>query len=291
MNNSALYVLTVLIWGSTWLAITYQLGDVSPLVSIAHRFALAGALVFAWLVLRRQRVRMALRDHAFVLLQGLCLFCINYVFIYTATQQLASGLVAVVFSSMVILNMLGGAVFLGARMNAGVAVGGIIGMVGMAGVFLPELEALDLSDANFRALLLCLAGTCFASCGNLVAARHHKRQLPVLTSNAWGMVYGSLVLYAAAFAMGHEIRLVLTPEYIGSLLYLSVFGSVIAFWAYLTLIGQIGADRASYSNLLFPIVALMLSTLIEGYQWTLPSFLGLCLVLFGNWLVMRSPRS
>ena len=287
MNNLVLYLLTVLIWGSTWLAIKFQLGDVSPLVSIAHRFALAGLLIFAWLLARGELRRMTLADHGFILLQGLFLFCINYVFIYHATEQLTTGLVAVVFSSMVIFNMVGGAVFLGASLRWTVGFGALVGMAGMVGVFLPELETLDLSDANFRALLLCLAGTLSASMGNIVAAHLHRRQLTVLSCNAWGMAYGSLTLYVVALLRGEEIRLAYDSAYLVSLGYLAVLGSVIAFWAYLTLIGRMGADRASYANLLVPLVALLISTLVEGYQWTLVGFAGLCLVLAGNWLVMR----
>ena len=287
MNNLVLYLLTVLIWGSTWIAIKYQLGDVSPLVSIAHRFALAGLLIFAWLLARRELLRMGWRDHGFILLQGLCLFCINYVFIYHATMQLTSGLVAVVFSCMVILNMFGSALFLGVPLSWTVGLGALVGMAGMVGVFLPELEALDLTDANFRALLLCFAGTCSASLGNILSAQLHRRRLPVLSCNAWGMVYGALTLYLAALILGEDIRLDYSASYLLSLVYLALFGSVIAFWAYLTLIGRIGADRASYTTLLFPLVALLISTVVEGYQWTLIAFAGLCLVLAGNWLVMR----
>ncbi len=287
MNNALLYIATVLIWGTTWIAIKYQLGDVSPLVSIAHRFALAALLVFAWLLLRRDSLRLGLRDHGFVLLQGVCLFCVNYLFIYHATAQLTTGLVAVVFSTMVILNMVNGAIFLGLPASPTVALGGVIGMLGMTGLFLPELQSLDLSDANFRALLLCLAGTASASLGNIVAARNQRERLPVLACNAWGMLYGALILYAAALALGLPVRLDPSPAYLWSLLYLSVFGSVLAFWAYITLIGRIGADRASYSSLLFPVVALLISTLFEAYSWTWSALAGFLLVLLGNWLVMR----
>lgn len=291
MSNALLYGLTVLIWGSTWIAIRYQLGPVSPLVSIAHRFLLAALLIFAFLLLRGGLARMGRRDHGFILLQGLFLFCINYVFIYAATVHLTTGLVAVVFSTMVILNMINGALFLGLRASPAVAAGGAVGLVGMVGVFLPELRALDLSDANFRALLWCLAGTCSASLGNIIAARNHREGLPVLSCNAWGMLYGALVLYTAALLLGQPVTLDLSASYLLSLGYLVLFGSVVAFWAYVTLIGNIGADRASYSSLLFPLVALALSTVFEGYRWTWTAFGGLCLVLFGNWLVMRRGRA
>ncbi len=287
MSNTALYILTVLIWGSTWIAIKYQLGTVAPLVSIGHRFLLAAALIFLYLVLRRQLRRLPLIDHVFLFLQGMCLFCINYLFIYTASAQLTTGLVAVVFSTMVILNMLGGALFLGLSASWMVGLGGAVGLLGMVGVFLPELEALDLSDANFRALLLCLAGTCMASIGNLLAVRNQRRAIPVLLCNGWGMVYGSLTLYLAALVLGYPVTVDWHAPYLVSLVYLSLFGSVVAFWAYITLLGEIGADRAAYTSLLFPIVALAISTAVEGYSWTWSASAGLCLVLCGNWLVMR----
>lgn len=287
MSNTLLYLLTVVIWGTTWVAIKYQLGVVSPLVSIAHRFMLAALIIFSFLLLRRQLQRLALRDHLAVFLQGMCLFCINYVFIYTATRHLTSGLVAVVFSTMVFFNIANGALFLGMPASRMVALGGVVGLVGMVGVFLPELTALDLNDENFRALLMCLAGTLSASLGNILASRNHSRGLRVLTSNAWGMLYGAGTLYCVALLRGQPLAVDWSPAYLVSLVYLALFGSVLAFWAYVTLIGSIGADRASYTSLLFPVVALLISTVVESYVWTWPAFLGLCLVLLGNWIVMR----
>lgn len=287
MNNALLYLSTVLIWGSTWIAIKYQAGEVSALVSIAHRSMLGALLVFGVLLLRRDSLRLAARDHLMVLAQGLLLFSGNYVFIYPATAELTSGLVAVVFSTMVILNMAGGALFLGIPANRMVAVGGAVGLAGMGLLFLPELEAFSLADDSFRALLLCFAGTCCASLGNLFAARNTRAGLPVLVANAWGMFYGATALYLAALALGHPVILSSQPSYLLSLVYLAVFGSVLAFWAYVTLMGRIGPDRAAYASLLFPVVALLISTVVEDFRWTLPALCGLALVLFGNWLVMR----
>lgn len=287
MSNSLLYILTVVIWGSTWVSIKYQLGEISPLVSIGHRFMLAAGIIFLYLLLRRRLQRMTAINHLLVFGQGLCLFCINYVFIYAAAAELASGLVAVVFSTMVFFNIINGALFLGLPASPVVALGGAVGVLGMVGVFLPEFRALDVSDDSFRALLFCLAGTCSASLGNILAVRIQRSGLPVLTSNAWGMLYGALTLYSVALLLGHPLAVQWQAPYLLSLLYLSVFGSVVAFWAYVTLIGQIGADRASYTSLLFPLVALLLSTLLEGYTWTWQATAGLGLVLLGNWIVMR----
>jgi drug/metabolite transporter (DMT)-like permease len=287
MNNLLLYAITVAIWGSTWIAITFQLGTVAPIVSIAHRSMLAALLIFLYLVLRRRLSPLSRRDHVMVCLQGLCLFSGNYIFIYYATAELASGLVAVVFSTMVILNMVNGAIFLRLPSSRMVALGACVGLLGMVAVFLPQLESFSLTDAGFRALLLCFVGTCLASFGNIFAARNSRDGLPVLVCNAWGMLYGALALYVVALLTGTAITVDLTPAYLGSLFYLAVFGSVVGFWAYVTLIGTIGPDRAAYSSLLFPVVALLISTLFEGYQWTLLGLAGFALVLAGNWLVMR----
>ncbi|MBM69556.1 MAG: EamA family transporter [Haliea sp.] len=287
MNNLLLYAITVVIWGSTWIAIKFQLGTVAPMVSIAHRSMLAALLIFLYLVLRRRLTPLSRRDHLMVFFQGLCLFSGNYLFIYPASEHLASGLVAVVFSTQVVLNMVNGAIFLRLPISGMVALGAGIGLVGMVGVFMPQLESFTFDDAGFRALLLCFAGTCCASFGNIFAARNSRDGLPVLVCNAWGMLYGALALYTAALLLGTPITVDWQFSYLSSLLYLAVFGSVVAFWAYVTLIGNIGPGRAAYSSLLFPVVALLISTVFEGYHWTLLGLLGFALVLAGNWLVMR----
>jgi drug/metabolite transporter (DMT)-like permease len=290
MNNAMLYSLTVVIWGSTWIGIKYQLGVVDPMASIAHRFFLSALLICLFLLLRRQPLRLPARDHPFLLLQGLCLFCTNYYFVYHAEMVLTSGLVAVVFASLMMFNIINGALFLGTPIHRGVVVGGLVGLVGMGAVFWPELQALDLSDANFVALLYCLTATLLASFGNIIAARNQRHNIPVLVTNTWAMGYGAALMYLAALVQGVPITVDWSLPYVLSLLYLVVFGSVIAFWAYLTLIGRIGADRAGYTNLVFPLVALLISTLFEGYQWSLEALFGMGLVVLGNWLVMRANK-
>ncbi len=287
MNNLLLYTITVVIWGSTWIAITFQLGAVAPMVSIAHRSMLAALLIFLYLVLRRRLSPLSWRDHGMVFMQGLCLFSGNYIFIYAASAELPSGLVAVVFSTQVILNMVNGAIFLRLPTSPVTLLGAGIGLVGMLAVFLPQVESFSLTDASLRALVLCFIGTCCASFGNIFAARNSRDGLPVLVCNAWGMLYGAVTLYAVALLTGTPIVVDWSFAYVASLLYLAIFGSVIAFWAYVTLIGQIGPGRAAYSSLMFPVVALLISTLFEGYQWTLSGLAGFALVLAGNWLVMH----
>lgn len=290
MKNLLLYATTVLIWGSTWLVITFQLGAVDPILSVAYRFTLASLLLLAFAMLRKINLRFTVRQHVFFGVQGVLLFSLNYLLVYLAELRLTSGLVAVIFSTLVFMNILIGALFLGTPVRLNVVVGAIIGLVGISLVFLPELSAFSLQDRGFVGMLLSLGGTLFASMGNIVAARNLREGLPVVQTNAFGMGYGAILMFAIALIAGTPFRFETTPAYIASLVYLSLFGSILAFGAYLTLLGRIGADRAAYASLLFPLVALGISTLFEGYRWSLPALVGVLLVLAGNFLVLSRRR-
>ena len=91
-------------------------------------------------------------------------------------------------------------------------------------------------------------------------------------------------------ALGRSLNFSMRADYILSLAYLAVFGSAVAFGCYLTLVGRIGADRASYATLLFPIIALIISTLFEGYHWTPPALAGVVIILAGNTLSMTGDQ-
>jgi drug/metabolite transporter (DMT)-like permease len=286
MKNLLLYATTVLIWGSTWLVITYQLGVVDPILSVAYRFTLASLLLFGFAMLRKIDLRFSARQHVFFGLQGFLLFSLNYLLVYLAELRLTSGLVAVIFSMLVFMNILIGALFLSTPVRQNVVIGALIGLAGICLVFLPELSAFGLHDRGFIGLVLGLVGTLFASFGNIVAARNQREGLPVVPTNLFGMGYGAILMFAIALIWDTPFQFETTLRYIASLVYLAIFGSVIAFGAYLTLIGRIGADRAAYSSLLFPLVALAFSTLFEGYQWSVSALLGVLLVLAGNFIVL-----
>jgi drug/metabolite transporter (DMT)-like permease len=289
MNNALLYAGTVLIWGSTWFAITFQLGTVDPALSVAYRFALAAAVLFVYCALTRRRLRFGVEEHLFMLLQGTLLFGVNYLLFYQATGYLTSGLVAVIFSTVIVMNIVNGALFLGTRVQGRVLLGAGIGLVGIVLVFLPELTAFDLSDKGAFGLLLSIAATFSASLGNILSARNQRRAIPIIQTNAYGMTYGALLIFGYALAAGAPLAFDPSPAYIISLGYLALFGSIAAFGCYLTLLGRIGADRAAYATLLFPVVALAISTVFEGYRWTAYGLTGMSLVLIGNFLVLSRP--
>ncbi|MBC8507088.1 MAG: EamA family transporter [Chloroflexi bacterium] len=286
MKNLGLYTVTVLIWGSTWIFIKLQLGVVDPVLSVAYRVTLASIILIGYCKLRGLNLRFSLRQHMFIALQGAFLFSINYLLVYMAELYLTSGLVAVLFSTLVFMNVIVGAAALGTPVRGHVVFGALLGMVGIALVYLPELNAFNLQDSGFLGLLLGVGGVVVASFGNITSARNQRAGLPVVQTNALGMGYGGLLMFIYALIRGIAFDISLSVPYIGALLYLAIFGSILAFGAYLTLLGRIGADRAAYATLLFPIIALGISTLFEGYQWNGLALLGTVLVLAGNFLVL-----
>lgn len=287
MLNFALYAITAFIWGSTWLAIKYQLGVVDPLVSVAYRFLLSAILLLIYCHVAGLNLRYTLRDHAHIALQGILLFGVNYWFVYTAETELPSGLTAVIFSMIVLLNIINSAIFLKTKIQTNVIAGALVGLLGIFIIFKDEILQFDLQNQTAVAFLLCLFSAVSASLGNIASAYNQKKHLPVVQTNAFGMLYGSTVMILISLALNKPLDFEISAGYIGSLFYLSVFGSIIAFTAYLTLIGRIGADRAGYIALIFPVIALTLSTIFENYIWTLPAVLGMILILFGNFLVIR----
>lgn len=290
LQNAFLYALTSLIWGSTWLAITFQLGTVDPEISVVYRFALASGILLAYSLIRRLPMRFTLREHGLMALQGLTLFSVGYVLVYVAELHLASGYVAIVFSLIVVLNVFFGAVFLRDPIRPRVLFGGAIGIAGLIIVFLPTLGGLSLSGGAGLGLALALAGTIIASLGNIVSARNQRRKIPIVQANAYGMGYGALITLFIALVRGSEVSFDTSPEYVLSLLYLAIFGTVIAFGSYLTILGRIGPDRAGYIAVIFPVVALLLSTLFEGLTWEFLTLLGVGLVIVGNVVAMARTR-
>lgn len=290
MNNTSLYALTVLIWGSTWYAITFQLGEVHPIVSVSYRFIIASAVLFAYVKLIRKKNTTPLtkRQHITIALQGFFLFSINYALFYFGTGYLTSGLVAIIFSTMTIMNIINQALFFKIKINPQVALGSLIGLAGISCIFWPEIKNAKMGDTTLIGIILCLLASYCASLGNMVSMKNSRDNIPVLQANSYGMAYGAVFSLVMVITLGAKITFEYTPGYIGSLLYLAIFGSAIAFGCYLTLMKNIGADKAAYATVLFPIVALIISTIFEGYVWTVMSILGLILTVIGNITAMAN---
>lgn len=287
MSNLFLYAASVLIWGSTWFAITYQLGSVPPAVSVMWRFLAAGLLLIAYAVLRRLPLRFGAGDHFWMALEGLLLFCLNYVGVYLAEQHLTSGLVAVVFSLMAVGNIVGMRIFFAVPIDRLGLIGVALGLTGILLIFWPEVRGFSPSNGRSLGLMLAAASMVAASLGNMVATRNHRRRLPIVQVNGWSMLYGALLMALYVVTTGQRLAFDWSGSYLLSWLYLTVFGSVLAFGAYLTLMSRIGADRAGYSMIAIPVVALLISTWGEDLRWSKGMWLGVGLCLAGNALAIR----
>ncbi len=288
--NISLYLLTVLIWGTTWIALKLQLGEVAIAVSIVYRFGLAALILFAMLLISGRLQKVNRRGQLICLAQGVCLFCVNFMCFLHASQWIPSGLVAVVFSTSTLWNALNARVFLKQKIARNVLTGGALGLVGLGCLFWPELSGHGASRETLIGLGLALLGTLCFSAGNMLSSLQQKAGLRPLTTNAYGMLYGAAMLSVYCLISGTPFAFEWNARYIGSLLYLVIPGSVIGFTAYLTLVGRMGPERAAYCTVLFPVVALNVSAYAEGYQWTLPALMGLVLVMAGNVLVFRKPK-
>ena len=290
MQHVILFVASVLIWGSTWLAINFQLGVVAPEVSVFYRQTLASFILFAWALLRGLSLRFSWRSHLWFFLLGLTLFGLNYVLAYKAQLFISSAMNSVLFASMVWINVLMARAFFGTAFEWHVVLGACLGMAGVLVLFWPALAVAELDRNTLIGGSIGLAGSVVASLGNMVSHQAQQERLPVLQSNAWGMFYGAVITGLWAFLMGKEFNYEVTLEYTASLLYLSVFGSVVAFGCYLRLLGLIGPTRAGYIAVVIPIVAVMLSLLFEGLQLDVHVIAGIALVLGGNLVILAYRR-
>ncbi|PRD41890.1 EamA family transporter [Phyllobacterium phragmitis] len=286
-----LYAMTVFAWSLSWYALSVQAGSgVANEVNIVWRFLIAALIMLVWAVVSKQRLKFALRDHLGFAALGVLLFSSNFLLFYYGAQYLVSGLLSVVFSLASIINLVLSTVVMREPPSSRTLIGGLMGFGGIALMFLPEMQAHGFTGKTLVGLGLCIAGTlCFCT-GNLISARLQKRGLPLISMNGWGMVYGTLWAAFLAVVFGKHFTVAWTGEYLGSLVFLAVVSTVLAFFAYLTLLGRIGSARAGYATVMFPVFALIVSTILEGYQWTVLAVAGLLLVLAGNLFVIRGKR-
>ena len=292
MQNILLYAATVMIWGTTFFAIKFQLGVVDPFVSVSYRYAIAGVLLLAYCAASgRLRQRLTVKQHSYMALFGLLLFCLSYCMTYTGTQYLASGLVSVCFSTITVMNIINQRIIFKIPINKQVVIGTALGLIGITLIFAPEVQAISLHDATMLGIAICIFAAYLASLGNMASMKNKALDIPVTVSTGYGMLYGALFAGILALIMGKDFGFSYEAPYIISLLYLAIFGSIVAFLCFLTLINNIGADKAAYATILFPAIALALSTIYEGYEWSALSILGFALIIGGNIIAMRKTKA
>lgn len=287
LNVATLFAVPALIWGSTFFVIKFQLGVVDPTWSVSYRFILAGVILLIYSKLKGLNLSFTAKQHRFILLQGMLLFGLNYWLVYIAEQELISALAAVAFSTIIFLNILFGGLFLKRKTEKKVFIGAILGVMGTFLLFRNDLVGLSMEDLPIFHLVVCFVSVVIASLGNITSAYNQSTTLPVIQTNAFGMLYGGLFIGLIAIVSGKPISFDFQYEYVFSLLYLSVFGSIIAFGTYLSLIGKIGADKAAYVLIIIPVIAVVLSMIFEDYPLGWQVFVGMALILGGNLIVIR----
>ncbi len=288
--NLLLFAVTVFVWGTTWFAIALQLGPVPVLTSIFYRFALAAVLLLPGLVLLGRLTPTRPRDHLFIALQGLCLFSLNFVCFYNATKYVPSGLVSVVFSLATLLNAVNARIFFREPISPRMIVAAVFGIGGLAVLFVPSARVGAVGGDTLIGLALAATGTAFFSLGNMVSRRNSAAGVPPLTANAFGMTYAAIVLAVVLVATGTPFVAPPDGRYLVALAWLSILGSIVGFTTYLMLVARMGSGRAAYATVMFPVIALLLSALWEGYDWSVATGVGLGLTVVGNLVAFGALR-
>ena len=281
------FTIPCLIWGSTWFAIKFQLGQVDPLVSVAYRFLIAGLLLISFCFIRKMNMRFSWKEHLLMMLQGMILFGFNYWLVYLAEEDLTSGIVSIIFSFAIFTNIFFNYLFLKGKIRKEVLVAAILGIAGTFLIFNHELNTSGKAVIGYAALLFCFGSIVLASLGNILSKYNQTQKMPVIQTNAFGMTYGSIAMLLMVPLSGKSFSFDPSFNYVASLLYLAMFGSIVAFNLYLKLLGEIGPDRAGYITLVSPVVALLISSFFENYRWSLVAILGVLMLFAGNILALK----
>lgn len=291
MNNALLYIITVLIWGTTWYAIKLQLGHAPDEISIFYRAGLAAFCLVAWCKMKGISLRFKAKDHLFLCLLGLSMFSLHYLFVYNATNYIVSGVIAVIFSATSFLNIFNNYLFFKTKPHLNIVLGVLLGFGGLCIFFWHEFTQVSFQNTTLKGFLLAGVGTIIFSFSSSISKRNNQRGLAILPCMTMGMIYGTLAMFIYTLFQPYSFVFPASGVYWMSLLYLVIPGSIVAFLFYLQLIKNIGPELAGYTTVLFPVVALGVSSVLENYEWSFLHFLGLSLVISGNILVMSKKKN
>jgi drug/metabolite transporter (DMT)-like permease len=280
------FAIITLIWGSTWLVIRTQLDVVPPSWSVAYRFLTAGTMMAAFCLATRRSLRVPAGGHGFFLGMALFQFVLNFNLVYRAESYVTSGLVAVAFALLIVPNAVFAWAFLGQRVTLRFAWGALLGITGVSLLFWREFG--EIGHGAGIGLLLTLLGVLSASVSNVMQASARGRSLDIFVTLAWSMLYGGIANAAIAWALSGPPVIQPTLGYVGGVLYLAGAASAVAFAIYYDLIRAVGPARAAYSSVVIPFVAMALSTVFEGYEWSPIAFAGGALTLCGLYIALRA---
>ncbi|MEC8230948.1 DMT family transporter [Alteromonas sp. 009811495] len=291
MNNATLFSLCCLIWGSTWIAITYQIGHTSETFAIALRYLLASACLGAYCLLKRLPLALPVHVHIKMAAVGVFLYSLNYTLLYLAQAHIISALLALMSSCIIYINVVLRRWWLKEPIRKEVVVGATFGLGGIICLFVPEFSKVSMDAALATGLGIAFVSFLCASIGNVISERILTAGTPVIQMNFYAMSYAMILLFITSLLLPGTLVIPSSTSFYLSLVYLALFGSVFAFGAYMKLLKQMGADKAAYVVLVYPMVALLISTFFEGYQWTMLSVVGVVIVLMGNAIAMgKIPR-
>lgn len=281
-----LFSINVLVWSFTWIAIKVQIKEVPVEIALFYRMVVAGLVLFAVLAASGRLRLVRWRDQPFLAMTGLCLFCLNFLLVYSGAGYIASGVVALVFSTATVFNAFNSMVFFGDRQSLRFVLGATCGMAGLGCMFWRDLTQLDFTSSSLIGGGLVLAGTYVFSLGNMVSRRNMKAGLDLPTATAWSLLWGvSLLAIYTTLIREQTVSLDYSLSFYAALAYLAIPGTVIGFLAYLEVVRRLGAPLAAFSTILYPAIALTVSTFVENYQWSIAAGIGLVLIAFGNVLV------
>lgn len=285
------FAIVTLIWGSTWIVIRDQLAVVPPSWSVTYRFTTGGLTMLAYAAWKRESLPTDPRGWIFALLLGLFQFVLNFNFVYRAEQHITSGLVAVVFALLLVPNAILGRIFLGQHLGRQLLIGSAVAMSGVALLFVNEAEAATRPVHEVLAGVgLTMTAVLSASTANVMQGTATARAYPMAPMLGLAMLLGAFMDAVFAWATTGPPVIELRPAYLVGILYLGVMASAIAFTLYFQLIRVIGAAKAAYSSVLIPVIAMLLSTVFEGYRWSLLAVLGALLTMAGLVLALKARR-
>ena len=284
-------VVCTFVWGTTFYAITLQLGVVDPVVSVVYRFALSAGLLFAWCKVTGEKIGLTRAQHLAAAAMGILTFSINYPLVYVAEQHVTSGVVAIVFAAMAFINLVLFRILFGQRPRPIAWIGALLGIAGVALISWDEIATARMSGEASFGLGISMLGVVMAAFGNVAARKGEDLKAPVPSLTAWSMAYGAAALAIFALASGRAWTFEATPAYIGSMIYLSVAGSVIAFLLYFGLARRRGYGTAAYVSAMAPLVAMFVSGVLEHKSWGAFAFVAVALVLGGQILLLRAKRA
>ncbi|MEZ2221604.1 DMT family transporter [Rhizobium sp. RCC_161_2] len=286
--TTALFLATVLFWGSGAIVTSLQASAAAPELSVAIRMLLVGMCVLGYTFATGKPVTIARDDRIWVASQGVLFFGLAFIAFYKATKGVPSGIAALVLSSSSLFAALTGSVLLNLRISRRAMIGIGCGLAGLAIVAAPQIFALHLDPHTLEGFVWAGVAAVATGAGTAIAARNQRRGVPIMVLMGWGAFCGSGFAFAWTIMAGASFTVALTPSYVAQLAYLAIVASCATFFMYFTLVEKVGPARAAYALSVVPIVAIALSVLFEGLHVDLHLAFGGATILIGNILVLNA---